>query len=480
MIAERVVPFSRNAQGWPSRWREWSVTIVAGLLGAVIWIHILASRAGVGFDFAIYLQAAHLFAAGDNPYHRLIEIIQQQQTPGHLVIASGYVYPPLFALLLAIPIHLGMGDKVIWYGWNILEAMLLLAAMIDVARLLPPASIPRHAQRYTWRFTASQLGITAAAAMLLPSIAMYDLYLGQTDMLITALTVWSLSLSIRRSPWASLPLACAVTIKPTLLFMVVIWLWQRQWRTVVWTLLISLLLILGPFLFLPTPVWSNFWTFVIHWDGLQGQSDPINQALIGVVKRFFVPSDFTRPWIYAPWLVLPIWIPLEGGTLWLAARAIPRHLSKNSAMAIGAALLMLPLFLLVSMLAEGIHYCLLIPALLGLNWLAWTTSGVARWQRLTLALALAIFAIPNLSSVLIPSSLHALVLPGAPAWGRFEALVRTSIFAAIAAVTLLAGSALIRSFVSVPSVFEKPEPIIARVQPEPTDRFIEQCDQYSD
>ncbi len=464
MIAEGDAPSYSKAHGWPSRWRELSVAMVAGVLGSAIWIHILASRAGMGFDFSIYLQAAHLFAAGDNPYHRLLQIIQQQQTPGHLVIASGYVYPPLFALLLAIPIHLGIGDSAIWYGWNLLEAMLLLAALIDVARMLPHASIPAHAQRHTWRFTAAELGIIAAAAMLLPSIAMYDLYLGQTDMLIAAFTVWSLSLGARRSPWASLPLACAITIKPTLLFIVLIWLWQRQWRTVGWTVVFSLLLILGPFLFLPAPVWSNFWTFVIHWDGLQGQSDPINQALIGVVKRFFVPSDFTRPLIYAPWLVLPIWIPLEGGALWLAARAIPRRVSANSTTAVGAALLMLPLFLLVSILAEGIHYCLLIPALLGLNWLAWTTSGVARWQRLTLALALAAFAIPNLNSVLIPSALQALSLPGAPAWGGLVALGRTSIFATIAAVTLVAGSAMIRSLTPTAPISEELEPIAGLAQ----------------
>jgi hypothetical protein len=112
--------------------------------------------------------------------------------------------------------------------------------------------------------------------------------------------------------------------------------------------------------------------------------------------------------------------------------------------ALSECLLALPLTLIFSPLAEDIHYCALLPALVGLGYLAWS-HGLARHPAAWVLWAtLAFFCIPRMQELVLPD--HLITLPGQddPRIGPVIVLLRSGALLYGALATLIAGGLILR------------------------------------
>lgn len=406
----------------------------AAALSALIWAHAVGAGAGAGTDFTSYLTAAHDVARGLDPYRALVTQVQHAQ-PGDVGIhPHGYVYPPLLCALLALPLRLHASAVTIWVLWEAVNIAALLWMGFELNVTLRG--------RRDW-----QGALIFACACLLPAIATYDLWLGQTDLLMAALGVGACGLWLRGNRWAPLPLAAAIAIKPTMALLLVVWLWKGDWRATLWGALAAVTLLLAPFALAGgARALDDYTTFYLHWSAFNADAEFINQAPTGMLLRLFSVNPYTQPLVNAPWLVAPLrWLVAAGAAgcwLWTAGRPRRRH---DPATGMLECLLALPLILLLSPLAEDIHSCLLIPTLVGFCYV--TAAGRLWRQPATWAFwaALAFFCVPRMQELIYPS--HLLALPGQrdPALGPLVILARSGTLLYLAILALLAGAMAVRS-----------------------------------
>lgn len=425
---------------WSQRWPQMLLGCMALTLAALIWLHATGPGAGAGYDFAAYLQAARSIAAGQNPYHRLA-VEYAHAIPGQALSANGYVYPPLLATLLAALIHLGLNAPDAWLLWNVVTALAVGWMCVEVARLL-------RAWRWPHVHTLPLAAILALATVA-PAVAIYDLSLGQADLLVMALAALALAREARDAPGSWLTLGLAIAIKPQLAALLGVWLWQGRYRAVMLGAAAALLATLVPFAFAGGQgAIIDYLTFFTRWNALRGNAEYINQSLYGVTLRLFTANPYAPPLLVAPWLgALVRWlaVALTAG-LWLWR--IPRARPTSSLHALTQEALALPMILLISPLSEDIHYCLLIPPALLLLALSvgdwrrvphgWANSA-ARWAVCLVFLAL---CVPRGQEVIYPT--HLAFWPGQTSHllGPLIVQTRASAFALLAAITLLVGLVL--------------------------------------
>ena len=110
-----------------------------------------------------------------------------------------------------------------------------------------------------------------------------------------------------------------------------------------------------------------------------------------------------------------------------------------------AFLLVLPLILLLSPLAEDIHFTLLAPVLSGLSWVAWIHYRENRAAAWALWITFLFSCLPRMQELIYPT--HLLILPGQtdPHLGPLITLLRTSALLALAVATLIAGQSMLRA-----------------------------------
>jgi hypothetical protein len=401
-------------------------------VGVSIWLHAIWPPAQIGYDFRMYLAAAHSVANGGDLYQQLAALTHDARPGSAGVRASGYVYPPLLAVVLAAPVRLGLSDLGVWALWNVLGAAAILWMGYELNRGLRG--------RADWPGT-----LALAAATLLGAVATYDLALGQADLLVTALAVGACGLWLRRNPWAALPLGAAIAIKPTMGLILLVWLWKGDWRAVARGVAATAALLIAPFLVVGLRATEEYLTFLTQWNAFNANAEYINQSPYGMLLRLFTPNVYTQPLVDASWLVTPLRAAvLVGAALWWM-RAVPRRETPDRAVALGECLLALPLTLIFSPLAEDIHYCALLPALVGLGYLAWS-RGLARHPAAwILWVTFAFFCIPRMQETILPD--HLVALPGQddPRIGSIITLLRSGVLLDGALVTLIAGGLILRA-----------------------------------
>src|SRR5579862_434993 len=336
-----------------ARWRNIALGCLAVGIGAAIWSHAIRSWPHIGYDFRAYLTGAQLIATGQNPFHALVS-----QTGNNGFQAQGYVYPPLLGVLLAAPLRLGLSHYVVWMLWTLVNVF----SVIWMGRELNLAFRGKH----DWPMT-----LVFATASLVPAVAIYDLYLGQADLLMASLAVGACGLWLRKNPWAGLVLGAAIAIKPIMGLLLLVWLWKGDWRAALRGALAATALVALPFGIVGLQAFQDYVTFFIHWNAFGADAQYINQSPYGMLLRMFTRNPYTHPLEVAPWLVMPLrylsTLVVAGFWLWV----VPRRATADRALAMGECLLAMPLILLISPLSEDIHFCLLIPTLFGLSWLAW-------------------------------------------------------------------------------------------------------------
>jgi hypothetical protein len=400
--------------------------------GAAIWLHAIWPPTQIGYDFRMYLAAAHDVANGRDLYQQLAALIHDARPGSEGVRASGYIYPPLLAVVLALPVRLGLSDQGMWLLWNLLGAAAILWMGYELNRGLR--------DRADWPGT-----LAFAAATLLGAVATYDLALGQADLLVTALAVGACGLWLRRNPWAALPLGAAIAIKPTMGVILLIWLWKGDWRAVARGVAATAALLIAPFVVVGARATQEYLTFLTQWNAFNANAEYINQAPYGMLLRLFTSNVYTQPLIDAPWLVTPLRVAviLVAALWWM--RVVPRRETPDRTLALGECLLALPLTLIFSPLAEDIHYCALLPALVGLGYLAWS-HGLARHPAAWVLWAtFAFFCIPRIQEIVLPDHLFAFPGQNDPVIGPLIVLLRSGVFLYGALATLIAGGLVLRA-----------------------------------
>lgn len=371
-----------------------------------------------------------MIAAGGNPYHRLIVELESPQVAGKAFSANGYIYPPLLATVLAALVTLGASEQALWTIWIILNAGAALWLGVELNRALRGAR--------DWPST-----LLFACACALPAVVIYDLSLGQSDLLMAALAAGACSLWLRGNRWAPLALGVAIAIKPTLALLALVWLWKRDWRAVVATGLIAAALIFAPFLVAGgAHGLSDYWTFFTRWNAFQNDGQCINQSAYGVALRAVASNPCVGPLVAVSQLVTPLRLALILVAVGVWLRAVPRDATPGAAGMIEA-LLALPVLLIVSPLSEDIHYCLLAPVVVALVWLAATRKRFDHGDGVASLIAMALLLIPRMQEMIYPD--HLFRLPGQSnnGPGLLIAQARADILFLLAGVTLLAGVSLL-------------------------------------
>jgi len=414
------------------RWPAMLVAAMAIIIGGAIWFQAARPGTHVGYDFALYVDAARSIVGGGNPYHRLVLLHQDSHLGSTGVAASGYVYPPLLAVVLSLPVRLGLDSQSLALLW----ALLNLAAVLWMSYELNLGLRGRREWSGTLAF---------AAACFVPSLVMYDLFLGQADLLLASLAVVSCGLWLRGNRWAALTLGVAIAIKPIAAILLLVWLWKGDWRMALRGAIVALLLLGLPFAALGLEGLRDYITFLTHFNGLAADADVMNQAPYGMLLRSFTINSFTTPLVVAPWLITPLRILITGGLAAWWLRAVPRARAADHTQAMSECLLALPLAVLLSPFAEQIHFCLVIPALIGLSWLAAARRLWHRPAAWVLWAALALCCIPKLEDLIDPKAW--ILLPGQndAHIGPLIALLRTGVFLWVGLATLLAGASLVRA-----------------------------------
>lgn len=411
-------------------WRAVALVGVA-LLGVLLWLHAAGPGARAGYDFTSYVQGARDVVAGRNPYHALVQQSLDTRLGDTGIHSRGYVYPPLLAFALSLPLRFGVDAPGLWLLWNLVNA----GAMFWMGWEL----------NHTLRGRADLGGaLCFSVAALLPTVATYDLWLGQADMLMAALAVVACALWLRRNPWAPAILGLAVAIKPTLALILLVWLWLGDWRNALRAGMLSAAFILIPFALLGLGALGDYVTFFTRWNAFHANAEFINQSPYGMLQRAFAPNPYTRPLVSVAWLVTPLRvIALMALALWWL-RTVPRGRPSGATSGMGACLLALPLILLVSPLSEDIHYCLLIPALVGFAWLAWSCGLARRPAAWVIWITFLLACVPRGQEIIYPDHLFAFPLQTDPHVGWLIVLARSGALLYLALATLFAAGVLLR------------------------------------
>lgn len=426
--------------------RRTTILCVAALVaGALLWLHATGPGAGAGFDFDAYVQGARDIASGRNPYHSLVQQTSDTRLGDIGIHSRGYVYPPLLAFTLSLPLRVGVSARVLWLLWNILNAGVVFWMGRELNRALRGR-----------RDLAGALCFSVAA--LAPTIATYDLWLGQADILVAALAVIACGLWLRRNPWAGVTLGGAIAIKPTVALVMIVWLWKGDWRATLRAALAGAALIFGPFLILGAASLADYVTFFTGWNAFHANAEIINQSPYGMLQRALEPNAYTRPLVSAAWLVTPLRVVVTFGLLVWWMRVVPLGRALGAVADMGACLLSLPMILLLGPLSEDIHFCLLIPTLIGFAWLAWRAGLIRQPAGVAICVALLLACIPRGQEFIYPDHLLTLPLQTDTHVGWIVVLARSGALLALALLTVFASGGVLRAMTN--GVTEKqPAPV---------------------
>jgi hypothetical protein len=411
--------------------RDLCFALALGLVVLLIWLHAAGPDTGAGFDFfTAYWRAAREVVAGTSPYQQLAGLTINPGASG--LSGTGYVYPPFLAVLLSLPVRLGFNKLACWLLWTLVNVTAVIWMGYELNLSL----------RSSKSWTGSMAFVVAA---LLPAVVTYDIGLGQADLLMAALAVGSYGLWLRGHRWsASVILGVAIAIKPTLGLILFVWLWKGDWRAFLRGAVAAVILVFLPFAGIGLDAFREYATFLLHWNAFGANADFINQTPYALLLRMFTINPAVPPLLVAPFLVQPLRLAATAGTVWLWLRATPRALLPPL-LEMGSFLLIIPVILLLSPLAEDIHFTMLAPVLVGLGWIALAKGYGRKAAAWAIWIAFLFSCLPRMQELIYPN--HLLILPGQtdPRLGTLITLLRTSALLWLAVIALVAGQAIMRS-----------------------------------
>ena len=254
------------------------------LIGASLAIYALVLiRAGLHHqDFGAYLAAGNDVLTG----HPLYSTFLQHPFPDP-TLRPAYIYPPVFALLLAplalLPASIAAG---IWLVLN--QSALALAMTLVIRRYRP--------------------GPWATATLIAGTVTFYPLWIdavqGQANLVVLVLITAGVVGIVSGRPRAAVAIGAAAGLKLTPALLLLWLLFERRFREAAW--LVSGFLgisALGALL-----RWQDSWIFFTRVAPAlaQGTAAYANQSVSGLLARLTTANPYTHPWIVLPAVLLPL------------------------------------------------------------------------------------------------------------------------------------------------------------------------------
>lgn len=323
-------------------------------------------------DFYSYYHATILLGRRQSPYASFASWIRQFAIPGlddgpfsATACLSGileYSYTPFFGLLVLPFTWLPYSAAL--FAWDAASLALLGGAVYAFLRAAGMRPGALHL-----------LALTGIA--MLTSPLRFELYAAEADILLLFLLCAALwAATAGRPVLAGLLLAVACASEPALLVVVPFLLWKRERTAALVTVLGSLPLAFGPFLWLGTPALRDLaiiWRYYLT-DFAVAVS---NNAPRGVLLRLLAPNPSAPPLVNAPWLVTPIWLLLALAVLGIIVPMIARRpLGSDSQSLLDVGLAVVALLLISPWTGSGQFTLLLVPFLA-----AYVCLGRIGWRR---------------------------------------------------------------------------------------------------
>jgi alpha-1,2-mannosyltransferase len=282
---------TRATPGVPTLGRVRPVVVVqAGLVGAAVVIYLLVlSQGGLHHqDFGVYLAAGRDVLHGQPLYAAFLHHPFPDAT-----LRPAYIYPPIFALLVA-PLGL-LPDGVAAALWMAIEQASLAVAVVVVLRWLRPTR---------W----------AVAALLFVTLTFYPLWVdvaqGQANLLVLMLVTVGIVGVLRGQPAFGALIGAAAALKLTPLILIVWLLLDRRFRAAAFVLG-GFAILAGAGLLLRFQDTLAYVGQVLPALG-RGTAFYANQSLAGLLDRTTSSNPYTQPWVAISW----------GSLLWIGVAAI--------------------------------------------------------------------------------------------------------------------------------------------------------------
>ncbi|MCG3196373.1 MAG: hypothetical protein GHCLOJNM_00846 [bacterium] len=359
------------------------------LVGMSMALCLYSRFADSQWDLSAYLRAADKVRRGLIPY-----TFQDEGAPIHVTNLTVYVYPPLFARILA-PFTL-LPDGVIRFGWMLIQAVAFESLYWIGLRLFGRSFTP-----------ASWIGFHLLG--LRYDGVMTDFRAGNTALMEAAiLTAWAQT-RLARPYLGGGMLGCLTAVKPFTVFALVWDIIARRWKPLGAAMAASALLYLGMVL-----DWSNFIQYRIFLKSPTFQRimeehtvGIYNSATVSVAFRLFTDQTLFKPILVYPPLAyaMTFGIPVAA---WFAVFALWRRakeagLSEADQNRLGFLTLLPTVLLTIPRVADYTLVWLLVPLFFG-AWWCWEQGR--RWA---LALFLLAAIIGNIS--IKPSDLEEMTYP---------------------------------------------------------------------
>ena len=363
---------------------------LGGLLLVLLGMYPIAAS-GPPVDFGAYYGAAVAIRSGANPYADALAWKAAGHATGSLgsppAASIAYVYPPGLALALLpltlLPMPLA---SALW-------VLLLFGCVVGTAWCLATLLVGRQSEAF-WLLVAA----LAIAIVTLKPVRGALTFSKQVDPLILLLLAATiLAYARRRDGLAGIAFGLAIAIKPFLVVLALVPIWQGAYRMVTVAGLLSAGLTIGPLLALG--LLDSFVQAASHWGGPVMAASPVGQSVYSLLLRTLTVQPYTVPLVDAPELVAPL-LALAGlGLAGTVLRTVPRSRDRSPLAQVlqwGLAIAAMSIF---GPLTEEHHLAYLAIGLSGT-----VAAGLTRWRTSALARGLVVFGLLLVCVLLLPGT----------------------------------------------------------------------------
>jgi alpha-1,2-mannosyltransferase len=285
--------------------------LVIGSIAAIVFLllilaitRVLYGSAAWAYDFIAYQHAVVRLIQTGSPYQAGWTLNGPFQAgPFDL-----YLYSPV-PVVLMLPFGYLSPD-----GGALVFLIIRLAMLVTLCVLMP---INRTAR----------LGTLAVACVSAP--VLQDLNLGNVSLIVTFLAVVAWRFVDR--PLASMAIAAAASLRPTMALFALWWLVRRQWRAVLWTALAGLALVLITLPFVGIAGWNDYLVLLTNLTNFEGVFR--NFALEALAHRAGAPEWLASAALFAGYAVAGVAVTLS----------LRRDRDVSFAVTLGATVLLSPL-----------------------------------------------------------------------------------------------------------------------------------------
>ncbi|HLZ23800.1 MAG TPA: glycosyltransferase family 87 protein [Ktedonobacterales bacterium] len=291
-------------------WRNPRVRLAVGLVAALVVLLSALRTAATPFtggDLLYFTGRSHDLLTGRDPYAAALS--GPRVTNGEY--NDIFLYAPILYYLLA-PLSL-VRFATAWWIWSALNAGFLMGGCVAVVKLMRPQA-------------SLALGLVLAVAVTFTSMARFELYYGNVDVLLLCLLATA-ALAARggKTLLAGVLLGLTPVVYLQALPIVLYYLWKREYRVVIIGAATFFAAEALGFLLAPAGTLGHFWSIITYFFG-DWSAIYINQSLYGLLARWFRPMLYSAgPLLNLPWLPALGWLALAAVVLTLTGHRIARR-----------------------------------------------------------------------------------------------------------------------------------------------------------